>query len=597
MKLSALYSNQEAIFPRINFREGFNVIFAQINDPENLKKDAHNLGKTFLIDVIEFGLLKQIDKNHPFKQREDLFGEFVFFLEIKTHRGQFVTVRRKVNGRNPVSINISNQSHQDFSNLPDDDWTNSNLSFTESREVLDSYLNLTIVRPYSYRKGVGYFLRRQRDYGDVFRLVKFARGKDQDWKPFLAHILGFDENLISKKYELEKELESARGKLREAEAEAATDSGEYDELRALINVKSESVERLRELVDSFSFKEVENEISEALVNEIEEEVSSLNERKYILEIEIQEINRSLSTKFEFNIDQIKKLYEEVNLVWPNALVKEYDDLVEFNRRISEARTGRLTELREKRRLEISSIQEQLSRLDSRRQEALSALREKETMKKYRQLQRTLIENERELLELEQKLSVLDKASNYEKDIRELNVQIAEIKEAIQVAVRRSTERLNSIRRRFNSYVETVFGVRAILYVQINNEGNIEFKVRTVAEGASEKETFESEGTSYKKMLCACFDLSLLSEYANEGFYHFVYHDGIFESLDDRKKVTLINTIRRECTEKNIQYILTVMDSDMPRDPDKKELLFTSEEIVRLLDDSGQNGRLFRMETF
>ena len=79
MKLSHLYTNQPAIFQPIRFRDGLNVVVAKIDHPKDETKLGHNLGKTLLIDVLDFTLLKGIDKNHLFKRRTDLFDEFVFF--------------------------------------------------------------------------------------------------------------------------------------------------------------------------------------------------------------------------------------------------------------------------------------------------------------------------------------------------------------------------------------------------------------------------------------------------------------------------------------------------------------------------------------
>ena len=60
MKLVSLYTNHEDLFPTISFHEGFNVVFARVKDPTDKSKDSHSLGKTFLIDVIDFGLVGEV---------------------------------------------------------------------------------------------------------------------------------------------------------------------------------------------------------------------------------------------------------------------------------------------------------------------------------------------------------------------------------------------------------------------------------------------------------------------------------------------------------------------------------------------------------
>ena len=59
-------------------------------------------------------------------------------------------------------------------------------------------------------------------------------------------------------------------------------------------------------------------------------------------------------------------------------------------------------------------------------------------------------------------------------------------------------------------------------------------------------TSEGKGTSYKKLLCAAFDIAVLKSFATESFYRFVYHDGILEGLDNRKKVQFLKVVRASC---------------------------------------------------
>ena len=79
------------------------------------------------------------------------------------------------------------------------------MPFERAREMLDSLLDWRALKPWSYRKGLGYLLRAQDDFQDVFQLRKFANAH-ADWKPFLAHLLGFDGKLLETHYAKEDEL-------------------------------------------------------------------------------------------------------------------------------------------------------------------------------------------------------------------------------------------------------------------------------------------------------------------------------------------------------------------------------------------------------
>jgi uncharacterized protein YydD (DUF2326 family) len=101
--------------------------------------------------------------------------------------------------------------------------------------------------------------------------------------------------------------------------------------------------------------------------------------------------------------------------------------------------------------------------------------------------------------------------------------------------------------------------------------------------------------TYRKLLCIAFDMAVLRAHIDEKFPRFVYHDGVFESLDDRKKENLLATIRRYA-ELGLQPVITLIDSDLPSRTEN-EPVFVKNEIVLTLHDESEQGRLFKMKTW
>lgn len=99
------------------------------------------------------------------------------------------------------------------------------------------------------------------------------------------------------------------------------------------------------------------------------------------------------------------------------------------------------------------------------------------------------------------------------------------------------------------------------------------------------------------MLCIAFDLAVLISYSKEPFFHFVYHDGGLERLQNKLKLALLQVIRDACATHGIQYIFTALSEDLPTQEDTTHLCPKPEEIILTLDDSGDSGRLFKMGTF
>jgi len=207
MKLSKLYTNKPELFSPIRFLPGLNVVLAEIRLPENKEKDTHNLGKTTLGKVIDFCLLSQRNKSFFLFKHIDRFRDFVFFLEIELLNGSFITIRRSVKDATKIDFKRHDIEQQDFCDLPDISWDHLSVPFERAKELLDSVLNLSDLKPWKYRKISGYLLRTQEDFQDVFQLKKF-KGKHADWKPFLAHLLGFNAQSLINHYEKEVELSS-----------------------------------------------------------------------------------------------------------------------------------------------------------------------------------------------------------------------------------------------------------------------------------------------------------------------------------------------------------------------------------------------------
>ncbi|WP_244274658.1 hypothetical protein [Labrenzia sp. OB1] len=253
MKPSKLYSNMSALFAPVEFEPELNVVLAEIRLPENRDRDTHNLGKTTLGRLLDFGFLSGRDSKFFLFKHLDRFKEFIFYLEIELSDNSFVTVRRSVANASRIAFKKHTARHQDFSTLPDLEWDHVDVPFERAKELLDSLLDWRALKPWPYRKGLGYFLRSQEDFRDVFQLRKFANSH-ADWKPFLAHILGFDAELIRQHYEKEAELkvkEFNTSTIRQELGGEIEDAGKID---GLLLLKRQEVDKKQQRLDAFDFR-------------------------------------------------------------------------------------------------------------------------------------------------------------------------------------------------------------------------------------------------------------------------------------------------------------------------------------------------------
>ena len=334
-----------------------------------------------------------------------------------------------------------------------------------------------------------------------------------------------------------------------------------------------------------------------MVDSIEQDIADTNDRLYNIQYDIRQINSALDHKDKFDLRAVDEIFEEVGIHFPGQLKRSYEDLVAFNKGVTQERNvalrGRLRTLM----ADDASLAKRKIVLDEKRQAQLKFLRSTDTFEKFKELQKDLTHQRAQLVYLDEQRKQLEHVAKTAREVREAERERGRVVDEIKAMVARPTpvyERFSAI---FNNYCQRVLNHDGIFFFKVNNSNNFDYQIGLQIVGQAAATSSLSEGTSYKKLLCALFDLALLKVYEDAAFFHFVYHDGIFEALDDRKKIVLLDIIKEQISNGKTQYILTLIDSDVPRDAEGKKISFDEDEIVLRLHDDGNDGRLFRMAEF
>ncbi|MBL8149783.1 MAG: DUF2326 domain-containing protein [Blastocatellia bacterium] len=523
----------------------------------------------------------------------------VFFLELKLNDGRFLTIRRGVSQSTKISLKINLVVVNKF--IDSKEWDFSDIPIKKAREELSLLASFNVLPDYPYRKGLGYFIRTQNDYVSVFELRKFGKGKHIYWKPFLFSLLGFDGQTLEKKYNLEAESEEQKRKISELEAKSG-DSEHVDRIKGLIEIKIADSNDIKSKLDQFSFYSEESLLNNSLVEETEREIADLNSMKYNLTFELDEINKSLDKRSTFNLGEIEKVYKEVGIYFSDFLKKSYKDLIEFNKKISNERTKYLSQRKNDILKELQSVNSQLSNLDEKRIGMLSVLQGTDTFKKFKEFQKKLVELEADIIRYQSQIESISEVTKQKEKQREIANKILDQKNSIENQIHEGNSRYSKIRKTFHEIVHKIINQAAIISLTLNSQGNVDFEDFIPEEHSETEITSKGEGASYKKVLCVAFDLAILIAYRFESFFRFVYHDGVLEGLDNRKKRQFIELVRDICAKNDIQYILTTIEDDIPNKDKKGDptfqntSIFDEKEVILMLSDAGDEGKLFE-QTF
>ena len=588
MKLSQIYSDQK--FKKVVFNEGFNIVIGKVTKPKDTTVDSHNLGKSTLISVIDFLLLKELDPAHFLNKYKSKFNDYTFFLEVQLNSERYLTIRRSVESNTKISMLLHDSRNENH--IKTIEWTYSNVPIRKAKETLNLLLGFDVLKEYSYRKTLSYFLRTQDDYQDVFQLKKNMSSEHSDWKPVLFDMLGFSGELLVQKYELDDRKASIKGEIKKLQSKSIADSEEIDKLRGLIQVREEEQANIKSKLDNFDFYEQELKLNNHLLEETESEISKLNSARYGLEFELEKINESLKTKIDFDLKEIESLYKEVDILFADSLKKTYEEVIEFNKQLFSERNKHLKLRQTDVKNNLRIIEKDLIKLNEEQAQILSVLQDDKAINKYKHYQSQIVETESEILLLKNELKKLNEIDLLTEKSTKVDTQTETLKEQIKKQVNEAeNESYTSIRSTFNHIVKEIINLPAIPSIKINKNGNVEFEA-DIQDVTQTEITAKGKGTTYRKLLCVAFDLSILITYSSKSFFKFVYHDGALEGLDNRKKINFLKVVKDICTKYDIQYILTSIEDDLPRNDDGKVISFKPSEVALELDDKGDNGRLF-----
>ncbi len=595
MRLRRLYSNQSDIFEPIRFNDGLSVVIAEIRVPANRLLDTHNLGKTTVGELIDFCLLKGKSPTFFLFKHEARFADFTFYLEIALLDGTFLTIGRSVVPGSRVDFKRSDCPLEDAGALSPAEWDHTNLPFDRAKLLLDGVLGLESLKPWGFRKLVGYLIRSQGDYLDVFQLGKFS-GKHQDWKPFVAHIVGMESRPVIDLYDKREELTRATDHLSSLTQEWGGDDADPSVLDGLISVKRRDVTARANTLDSFNFGEEDGRATADVVDDIEIQISLLNEERYRLAQLVRRLSDSLEEEtIMFRPADAESLFREAGVIFGKQIKKDYTQLIEFNRAITQERREALEIQMDDAQSASRGIEIELTRLNEERSRSLEFLRESESLVKYKELSRELVTRQADLNTLEAKRAAAARLIELRREQRVLAEEYGHLETTVERQIdeigRDESSNFGRLRRYFTEIVFDVLGQNAIIAIRMNRSGGLDFTAEFIGESGTA--TGGDKGTSYKKLLCIAFDLALLRTYIDVPFPRFVYHDGALEQLEPRKRENLIGVFRRYASY-GIQPIISALDSDLPQPIDSGSTSLFPSDIVLNLHDEGDGGRLFKM---
>lgn len=597
MKLSSIYSNRPKEFSLIKFNPELNIVLGEVRDPQNIEKDTHNLGKTTLARLLDFMFLSERDSKLFLFKHFSKFESFIFFLEIEISTNHYLTIKRGVQNNTLISFELHDEKFRDFSQY--NSWAHSEVTIKNAKLLLDGWLNFKKFLPDDdYRKIIGFTIRKQDDFQQIFKLTR-DKGADGLWKPHVAALLGLDGELAIQNYQIKSEIQALNKIIHLQGFEISSLSEHLSKIDNDLLLKKEALKQHENLIHDLNFNSIDQENIEELVEELESEISQKNTLEYSLKSNIKRVEESLSIdQIQFNSKKVKDLFDETSILLPDQIIKDFDQLVDFNKKITRERNKYLKEELVELRAELIEVRNTLKELNKKRSEQLCFLTETDILKKIKNSSNYISDIKGDIEYIKQQKISIEKILLLEESKHNLEEKLSTLHKKIQINLTKvtadSTSTLSKVRIYFNEIIKVVLSHSGQVLVYLNKEGNFEFNA--TFRNSKGENTSEDEGHSYKKFLCIAFDLAIAMAYKDSSYPKFLYIDGVFEGLDDRKKRKMLEILNRFCVA-GFQIIITSICSDIASIRTQDDNLIKNTDIILTLHDDGISGKLFKMPSW
>lgn len=565
-------------FHTVKFALGVNLILADRSTTAGDKDTTNALGKSTLIEIIDFCLGSNTSPNKGL--RVEPLEDWAFTLEM-TLGGNDVAVTRSTNS--PGIFRIEGAT-SNWPEQPKPDKEGASCLDTKRWRAVLAWAMFGIgdslseggYRP-SARSLLSYFVRNQAAaYNTPFK--HFDNQKTWDIQVHNAFLLGLNWEKAATWQQL-KDKKNALDALKQAIKTGAIDGelasmGELEAERLRLMTK---LERERDALASFQVLPQYREI-ETQANDLTIKVHDLVNANITDKRRLERYRDSMSSEDAPSNDRLEALYIEAGIALPEAVRKTLSDARAFNEKIVVNRrefiAGEISALEKS----IDARNDQIVSLTEDRAEYLNALAGQGALEELTRLQELHATTRLGVDELSNRITQLRQMTSKADTIK---VETVELKRATTLDYEERRMIWSQALSLFSDFSEQLYKTPGRLVIDIDDTG-YRFDVEIAGS--------PSEGIS--KMKIFCYDLVLISFARQRGLgIDFLIHDStIFDGVDPRQRAHALELAAAMASKYNFQYICN-LNTDMVPDNDFSSG-FDFESLVRMrLTDTDPSGSL------
>lgn len=566
----AIYSNNDK-FHDVLFLKGENIICADRTAASTVKDTRNAVGKSLLIEIIDFCLGNQLKGKKGLKSRE--IRTWSFTMEIDLNRKRTI-VTRSLHDDKKIILEYPGNSKKKIISI--EKWR---FYLGECLFALSPNLEEFKYRP-SLRSLLKYFIRTGKEsYIDAFRPVLRRKG------PLIqidnAYLLGLDWK-NSSSLQVLKDKDTSLSSLRKAVKEGVIDAYATSaaKLETEYTLLSRECRQIKSNLDRFEVLPEYREI-EKKANDITGKINRLRRENFRDNETLANYVESTKEPEYVDLRKLEYLFNEAGTILPESILKTLEEAQEFHTGLIKDRKAFLLETLTSLRNEIFNREKVLEKAIKERAGFLSALKNKRALDDFIEIQNVYTEKFSRCSLLEEKIAQKKELETAKEKIK---IEGSILGEKIRQDREEKTDILNQAIYLFADCSKALYEHSGDLIIDTGKNG---YQFSTEIEGSS------SEGKG--KMQIFCYDLTLMILARLRGFgIDFLIHDStIFDGVDSRQCARALELADRLSEKYNFQYICTINSDMLPKDDFSIDFDYKS-RVRMTLSDKDDAGSLFGM---
>ncbi|MEZ8148388.1 DUF2326 domain-containing protein [Enterovibrio norvegicus] len=556
MILLKLSSDNEN-FKTIKFNTGLSIV-AGLQKSKDNKKSYNGVGKSSGLNLIHWILGAKINnKTARDKKVNDFLKSYGnFYLKVR-HKGCDFLIMKNFS-HSEFYVNDKKYSAKDYA------------TFLTETFIDNSFSSL------SFRSVINCFARR---YGEKYYSEAYGQQgqPNSDYKQRFINLalLGIDTSIVNRKHLVKKNIDKL------TKSKSAIDSLiSQDDIHLLKDLKEElrELKILREELEIAVAYDNEKEIADKLTFNI----NLMRDKLYEYRKSLQRKNTLLSQigDVDVDIEQLKSVYEEANLLFSNDVNVGLKDACDFHRKLISNRTNRLAKDIGDLSDEIVKVKNDLEPAEKKRDILLKNLSAKGAFDEYDAVSSQILLKSDEVSKIESNLRF---SKSIEAELSKEKLTNAAIHNEALGYLNSITESLEEIDDKFRRIVRSFYG---------SNTGSVNLTLSKDAQYLYDLDIHipkdSSQGVNEVRIFC--YDMLLYE--MNKSILGFMAHDGcIFSELDPRHKARMFKVVLEYINDFGLQYFINIGQSSLDEVLSSDVLTISEKEEIRqsialeLLDES------------